>query len=155
MKHDGFAAAGREPPKVDRRTQARLPAHGAGALMRPGQRLIVIDVSASGALVEGGRPLRPGSDIEVQLEGDARGGMVAAHVTRCAVAALHGESGITYRAALAFNEACDWVREILTRKGYRMHGEQSIDAAAGTNRGTVYPHPSKTTGTTENGELND
>ena len=73
MKHDGFAGAGREPPKVDRRRQARLAAQGAGALMRPGQRLVVIDVSASGALVEGGRPLRPGSDVEVQLEGDEIG----------------------------------------------------------------------------------
>jgi hypothetical protein len=139
MKHDGFVGAGREPPKLDRRRQARMAAQGAAALMRPGQRLVVIDVSASGALVEGGRPLRPGSDIEVQLEGDARSGMVAAHVTRCSVAALHGESGITYRAALAFNQACNWVREIPTPKGYRLHGGHSGGAAGGDEPGDRLP----------------
>lgn len=116
-----------------------MAAQGAGALMRPGQRLVVVDVSASGALVEGGRPLRPGSDIEVQLEGDARSGMVGAHVTRCSVAALHGESGITYRAALAFNQACDWVREILTPNGYPVHGGHSADAGAGDESGDRLP----------------
>lgn len=139
MTDDRIAGAGREPPAVDRRRAARTAAHGAGALMRPGQRLVVVDVSASGALVEGGRPLRPGSDIEVQLEGDQRSGMVAAHVTRCSVAALHGEGGITYRAALAFNQTCDWVREILTPKGYPLHGGDSVDAVAGDERGDRLP----------------
>lgn len=116
-----------------------MVAQGASALVRPGQRLVVVDVSASGALVEGHRPLRPGSDIEVQLETDARSGMVAARVTRCSVAALHGEGGITYRAALAFNEACDWVREILTPKGYRMPGAHSGNAVAGAEPGDRLP----------------
>lgn len=116
-----------------------MAAQRAGALMRPGHRLVVVDVSPSGALVEGGRPLRPGADIEVQLEGDARSRMVAAHVTRCSVAALHGESGITYRAALAFTQACDWVREILTPKGYPMHGGDSVDGGAGDEPGDRLP----------------
>jgi hypothetical protein len=139
MKHDGLPGGVREPPEIDRRRDARMAARGAAALMRPGQRLVVVDVSASGALVEGGRPLRPGSDIEVQLERDARGGMVAAHVTRCSVAALHGESGITYRAALAFNEACDWVREIMTPQGYCLHGGHSVCATAGDEPGDRLP----------------
>lgn len=132
-----------------------MGAYGACALVRPGQRLVVVDVSASGALVEGRRPLRPGSDIEVQLESDARGGMVAAHVTRCSVAALHGESGITYRAALAFNETCDWVREIQTPQGYRLHGGHSANTTPGTNPGPIYPRWPGSHETTENGELND
>ena len=132
-----------------------MAAQGAAALMRPGQRLVVIDVSASGALVEGGRPLRPGSDIEVQLEGDARSGMVAAHVTRCSVAALHGESGITYRAALVFNQACDWVREILTPKGYPLHGEHSLDAAVRDELGDHLPVAAEPRPGDRNGELND
>ena len=125
--------------RVERRREARTAARGAGAQMRPGQRLVVVDVSANGALVEGGRPLRPGSNIEVQLESDARGGMIAAHVMRCSVAALHGEGGITYRAALAFNEACDWVREILTPPGYLLHGGQSANATAGDEPGAQLP----------------
>src|SRR5688500_1608677 len=116
--------------RVERRREARMAARDVCALVRPGQRLVVIDVSANGALVEGGRPLRPGSDIEVQLESDVRGGMIAAHVMRCSVAALHGERGITYRAALAFHEACDWVREILTLQGYRLPCGHSANATA-------------------------
>ena len=116
-----------------------MAAQGAAARMRPGHRLVVVDVSASGALVEGGRPLRPGADIEVQLEGDVRRRMVGAHVTRCSVAALHGESGITYRAALAFNQACDWVREILTPKGYSVHSRRSVDADDGDESGERLP----------------
>lgn len=139
MNHDGLGGAGREPPRVDRRREARIATQGTSALMRPGQHLVVIDVSASGALVEGGRPLRPGSDVEVQLESDARSGMVTAHVTRCSVAALHGESGITYRAALAFNQACDWVREILTPNGYPVPGAHSVNAAAASEPGDRLP----------------
>jgi hypothetical protein len=82
---------------------------------------VIVDVSAGGALVEGTCPLRPGSRIEVQLETTARRSMVAAHVTRCAVAAIHPESGVTYRAALSFNDACDWVRETATHEGYGLH----------------------------------
>lgn len=145
----------RESAAVDRRREARIRAQGAGALMRPGHRLVVVDVSQSGALVEAGRPLRPGSDIEVQLEGDVRSGMVAAHVTRCSVAALHGESGITYRAALAFDQACHWVREILTPKGYPMHVEDRSMARPGTKPGTDYPETQAVRETKENGARND
>jgi len=126
-----------------------MPARGVCALVRPGQRLEVVDVSTNGALVEGGRPLRPGSEIEVQLESDVRGGMIAAHVMRCSVAALHGESGITYRAALAFHEACDWVREILTLQGYRLHCGHSANATARDERGAHLPAMGRFAETTE------
>jgi hypothetical protein len=141
--------------RVERRREARTAARGACALMRPGQRLVVVDVSANGALVEGGRPLRPGSDIEVQLERDVRGGMIAAHVMRCSVAALHGESGITYRAALAFHGACDWVREIRTPQGYRLPSGHSVKTTARDERGAHLPAMSGFAEMTENGELND
>src|SRR6185503_10023735 len=85
--------------------------------LRPGYRLVVIDVSARGALVEAGRPLRPGSYVDVQLETGACRGTVAARVVRCAVAAIDSESGVTYRAALSFCDTCDWVREALTPAG--------------------------------------
>ena len=71
--------------------------------MRPGYRLIVIDLSAAARWSRRGRPLRPGSYVDVQLETDARRGMVAARVVRCAVAAIDSESGVTYRAGLWFN----------------------------------------------------
>jgi len=119
----------------DRRREHRVTAGTMRARMRPGHRLVVVDLSAGGALVEAGRPLRPGSCVEVQLETDARRGMVAARVVRCTVAAIDAESGVTYRAGLSFNDTCDWVREAVTPGGQAVHGVAPGDtppaAAAG------------------------
>ena len=102
----------------ERRREERAAAIGLRARVRPGYRLIVIDLSACGALVEGGRALRPGSRVDVHLETDARRETVGARVVRCAVTAIDSEIGVTYRAGLAFNEVCDWVREMLTPDEY-------------------------------------
>jgi hypothetical protein len=56
--------------------------------------------------------------------------MVTARVVRCVVAALHPETGVTYRAALAFNESCDWVREAATRGGYGLPIGSPADQAS-------------------------
>jgi hypothetical protein len=106
-----------------------MPGRGVRARVRFGHRLVVVDVSARGALVEGQCPLRPGSRVEVQLESEARGPMVAARVTRCLVSAIDPECGVTYRAALAFADSCDWVREAATRPGYGVHEQIEADAA--------------------------
>ncbi len=102
----------------DRRREERIAGAGLRARVRPGHRLIVIDLSERGALVEAGRPLRPGSHVDVHLETEVRRGAVGARVVRCAVAAIDSESGVIYRAALSFNERCDWVREAVTPAGY-------------------------------------
>jgi hypothetical protein len=122
---------------ADRRRENRVTGSAMRARMRPGYRLIIIDLSACGALVEAGRPLRPGSYVEVQLETDATRSTVAARVVRCAVAAIDAESGVTYRAALSFNDTCDWVREALTPEGHAVPGGaagEAPPAAAGGDR---------------------
>jgi hypothetical protein len=103
----------------ERRREQRSAGAGMRARARPGHRLVVIDVSSRGALVEAGRPLRPGSHLDVQLETDAHTTMVRARVLRCSVEALDA-SGVTYRAALAFSESCDWLREATTQSGNPM-----------------------------------
>ncbi len=103
---------------VDRRREARVAGTGLRARMRPGYRLVIVDLSCAGALVEAGRPLRPGSNVDLHLESEARAAMVAARVVRCAVAAIDSEIGVTYRAALSFSESCDWVREALPHGGH-------------------------------------
>ena len=133
MNHQSRAAvAGRER---DRRRDPRNAAGGLCARIRAGHRLVVIDLSARGALVEGRGPLRPGSRVEVHLEWDTRRAMVAARVLRCSVAAIDAESGVTYRAALAFSEVCEWIREALTPGGHdlpRAVGASRLpDGAAG------------------------
>lgn len=119
--------------------------------MRPGYHLVVIDLSTCGALVEAARPLRPGSRVELHLENEHRRGLLKARVTRCAVAALSAETGVTYRAALAFDESCEWVREGATHAEYDVptpagqksptRGEQLPEAAASS--AVVLGNPAK------------
>lgn len=106
----------------ERRREARVAAGTVRARVRPGHRLVVLDVSAGGALVEAMCQLRPGSRVEVHLENDDRRQMVGANVTRCTVATIDPDAGITYRAALCFMERCEWVRETTTRAGSEMPG---------------------------------
>jgi hypothetical protein len=82
------------------------------ALVRPGQRVVLIDLSASGALVAGRRPLRPGARIEIHLhaQADARRATLGAFVVRCSIAAMDAER-IVYHAALKFERRAEWVRE--------------------------------------------
>jgi len=124
---------------VDRRREARVAGTGLRARMRPGHRLVIVDLSCAGALVEAGRPLRPGSNVDVHLESEARGAMVAARVMRCAVAAIDAESGVTYRAALCFRESCDLVREALTPGGYAIPLEATAAAVPPTGAGDRLP----------------
>jgi hypothetical protein len=123
----------------ERRREQRVTASGLRARVRPGYRLIIIDLSACGALVEAGRPLRPGSHVDVHLESDVRRGTVTARVVRCAVAAIDSESGVTYRAALSFNDTCDWVREALTPGGYAVHGRPTAAASPASGEGDRLP----------------
>ena len=100
--------------------------HGRGiaARVRPGHRVHVIDVSAGGALLEAARPLRPGSDVEVQFERDDRRVRVSATVVRCGITAIHAERGPTYRAAVSFNDPLDWLRK-RRLGGHGMPGENA------------------------------
>ena len=102
----------------ERRRDPRRRTSDISVRMRPGHRLLVIDVSARGALVEAGRPLRPGSQVELQMETADRQGRLAARVVRCTVAAIHPESGVTYQAGLSFNDECEWICEVPTQPGY-------------------------------------
>src|SRR4029079_3094046 len=107
----------------ERRRAQRMRASGLAARVRPGHTVRIVNVSTAGALLEAGRPLRPGADVEGQFERDDRGVRVTARVGRCAIAAIHPERGPTYRAAVAFNETLDWVREVTTHDGHAVPGE--------------------------------
>ena len=97
----------------DRRRHARFRhtwLTGARATLRPGWLVVLVDLSAGGALVQGSRPLRPGARVHLQLVTDVRSTALAAHVTRCAVWSLEHD-GVTYEGALKFEHPCDWLRE--------------------------------------------
>jgi len=102
---------------TDRRVHRRTRSHRVRALIRPGQNVVVIDVSPSGALVEARSQLRPGAVVEVQLEDEQRRTSVAARVIRCIVSGISADRGTTYRAGLAFTDHCGWVCELETHGG--------------------------------------
>jgi hypothetical protein len=108
---------------TERRSEPRLPAARLRidqATLRPGCPVDVVDLSATGAQVQGSRPLRPGSRVHVRLAAKTRTLAVAAHVVRCVVWSLHPEDGVTYRAALRFEEHCRAFWEEQRRIGYSL-----------------------------------
>src|ERR1043165_4461083 len=102
----------------ERRRQPRIRTTGLSARVRPGHRAEVIDLSPAGVLLEAKQPFRPGASVQVQFEGPARHARLSARVVRCSVCAVHPDRGLTYRAGLSFDEACEWDRERSTHAEY-------------------------------------
>jgi hypothetical protein len=123
----------------ERRREHRTTGGWLCARVRAGHHLVVIDLSPRGALVEGRRPLRPGARVEVHLECDAQRAMVAARVLRCSVVAIDAESGVTYRAALAFNELCEWIRDAATHAGHDLPAAPSALSSVSGGPGDLLP----------------
>jgi hypothetical protein len=73
------------------------------AILRPGQDVVVINLSAGGALVESDNRMAPGARTELQLFGTRRCS-IRGRVDRCAVAAV---SPVRYRGAIVFEEQLD------------------------------------------------
>jgi hypothetical protein len=71
------------------------------ALLRPGQEVLVVNLSSQGALLESARRMRPGTRAELQLVGSGTRRVLGARVLRCVVTAI---DPIRYRGALAFEE---------------------------------------------------
>lgn len=98
----------------DRRTDARFGTDVLGsarATLRPGCLVRIVDLSAGGALVEAGRPLRPGAYVHLQFDRGARRFTLGAQVLRCAVSALDSDAGVMYRGALKFDRRCETLWE--------------------------------------------
>jgi len=98
-----------DQPVVERRGDARVAPAGVSvrASVRGGSAVRLIDVSASGALVQTSRPLRPGAKIQLQIVADGRTFALVAQVLRCMVWSLDPDAGVTYRGALRFESRCD------------------------------------------------
>jgi hypothetical protein len=99
-----------DPNDVDRRHARRLPSaeHRISAVrIRPGLAATVIDLSASGALLETTHRLLPGNTVEVHMERGASRCCVRARIDRCAVATLRAGT-IFYRGAVMFDRHLPW-----------------------------------------------
>jgi hypothetical protein len=129
-------------PLTDRRADTRFGQPviaGTHAILRPGYSVSLVDLSTSGALIQGPRPLRPGARIHLQLVIGARRLGIAAHVLRCAVASLDSSQGVQYRGALKFDHRCDALWEPSTLGGYLVPFEEPPAAAS---EGHPLPQPS-------------
>jgi hypothetical protein len=119
-----------DQPLIDRRMDARFPPPRSAdtrATLRPGCTVLIVDLSAGGALVEALRPLRPGARVHLQLVTEQRTLALPAHVLRCAVWSLDARDGATYRGALKFENRCDLFREAETRRGSLLPRGAALD----------------------------
>jgi hypothetical protein len=93
---------------ADRRSARRFAPAMQGlsdkARLRHGPEVIVVDLSTAGALIEGPCRLRPGAAVSTWLELSGQPVVHACRVVRCHVSAVHGAEGVSYRAALRFDQ---------------------------------------------------
>lgn len=74
------------------------------ALLRPGQEVILVNVSPGGALVESPTRLAPGARTELQLFGRSRCS-VRGRLERCRVSGLEP---LRYEGAIVFEASLEW-----------------------------------------------
>ena len=94
----------------ERRGMPRIAPAGDGleqVRLRPGRVARVVDLSATGALIETDWRLLPGVRVELQI-GEPALYKVAGRVLRCYVTRLRADQ-IRYRGALAFDQRLRWV----------------------------------------------
>ena len=97
--------------RAHERTEGRLGLI-AKATLRPGHPILLVNISRGGALIEGSRPLRPGSRVMLQVSTSTGALGLSALVLRCGVQSLSVDEGVSYRGALRFDERRDWTREV-------------------------------------------
>jgi hypothetical protein len=90
--------------RLDRRLSGGGPRFAAGAVLRPGQEVILVNLSSRAALVESGTRLRPGAQAELQLCGRGTRMTVRGRVERCHVARL---DPLRYHGVVIFDESVD------------------------------------------------
>lgn len=93
---------------LDRRAARRLagggPRFGAGAVLFPGQAVVLVNISCRAALVESESRLRPGAHTELQLCGGGARACVRGRVERCQVVHL---DPLRYHGVVVFDDRVD------------------------------------------------
>ncbi|HEX4913958.1 MAG TPA: hypothetical protein VFV51_08370 [Vicinamibacterales bacterium] len=96
----------------DRRCEPRRSAGSArckpDAVLRPGQPVLLINISSRAALVESDARLRPGRITELQLALGAGRASIRGRLDRCHVAALEP---LRYRGVLVFEDRLELADE--------------------------------------------
>ena len=92
---------------ADRRAVRRLSGggrFGAVAVLRPGQPVVLVNISSQAALVESATRMRPGAFAELQLGGSGARASVRGRVERCHVVGL---DPLRYHGLVLFEEPID------------------------------------------------
>jgi hypothetical protein len=114
---------------VERRREPRRtgePVTTIRARVRPGYPVGLIDLSASGALVIGPRPLKPGSRVDVHLASPEQTASLKALVVWCQISAITPEGGVSYQAGLKFDGRCLLGSASSSHGGYPMPAENAL-----------------------------
>ena len=101
------------------------------ARVRPGSEVIVVDLSSTGALLEGHSRLRPGGRCELTLALASGDITVRARVARCFVARLERAAAVRYRTAVAFESLIDLSPRWQLVTGYQMLATEAATASGG------------------------
>jgi hypothetical protein len=123
----------------ERREDARFvppPRLELRATLRPGTMVVLLDVSARGALVQTAKPLRPGARVHLQVVTAARRVSTVGTVLRCMVWSLVGDDGVIYRGAMRFDHPVEWAWAASTR---HVHGVPEHGGPIGTDDGKWLP----------------
>ena len=93
---------------IERRLEYRVagggPRFGAGAVLRPGQAVILVNICSRGALVESGARLRPGVHTELHLSGNTTRTRVKGRIERCQVVRL---DPVRFQGVIVFDECVE------------------------------------------------
>jgi hypothetical protein len=73
-----------------------------GVRLSPGDAVTLVNISASGILVEGKTRFVPGTRLNVIFEGPSAPGAVKGRVVRCQVSAIGGGGTLQYQSAITF-----------------------------------------------------
>jgi hypothetical protein len=99
---------------ADRRRSVRhyrLEDHGiVTTRVRPGHRAVLINISASGALIETAHRLLPGASVDLHVERNNYRASVRGRVLRCSVVRVRAAS-ISYCGAIGFDRCLPWFVE--------------------------------------------
>ena len=101
------AAVAESSRRVDPRYPAAAIPAITGMRLSPGETVSLVNISASGVLVEGKTRFVPGTRVTVHFEGTIKPNQMKARVIRCQVSAIGGGGSLQYQSAIAFEGRMD------------------------------------------------
>ncbi len=98
-------------PAESTRPEPRFPASAVRGItsmrLSPGDAVTLVNISASGVLVEGRTRFVPGTRLTVVFDGPTAPSSVKGRVIRCQVSAIGGGGSLQYQSAIAFEARID------------------------------------------------